>query len=300
MAEKYFEKFPIIRYNGAPIRNITERATVLNSAYNSPIFYYPYDIQQGEQPDEIADRYYQDEYMGWILHLTNKVVDPYYDWYIDQASFDDFIIKKYGSLENATSKIKYYRNNWYANENMISNVIFDNLYPTVKRFYEPVYADILYSTTPLGYRRKQIDWKLSTNAIVQYTIQEPAFIIDEVVDIYNGNTIIGNGQVCGRSISYISTNGQTNISPLIIHHTFGNVTENGATHYVMGRESQVKTLYTNATLLTNNIPENELNYWSPVYYYDYESEINEKNKSIQVLQKKYSSQISSELKALLR
>jgi hypothetical protein len=300
MAEKYFEKFPIIIYNGAPIRNITERATVLNSIYNNPIFYYPYDINQGEQPDEIADRYYQDEYMGWILHITNKVVDPYYDWYIDQASFDDFIIKKYGSLKNATSKIKHYRNNWYANEGTISVSTFEGLTPTVKRFYEPIYADVLFSITPLGYRRKQIDWKFTTNAIVQYIVTEPVFVTDEIVDVYSGNTIIGSGQVCGRSVSYISTNGQTNISPLIIHHTFGNVTENGALHYVMGRESQEKILYTNATLLTNNIPVNETTYWSPVYYYDYEAEINEKNKSIQVLKKQYSSQIASELKALLK
>jgi Base plate wedge protein 53 len=300
MAEKYFEKFPIIAYNGAPVRNITERTVVLNSVYNNPIFYYPYDIQQNEQPDEIADRYYEDEYMGWILHITNKVIDPYYDWYLDQTTFDDFIIKKYGSLQNATSKIKYYRNNWYANEGTISVSAFDSLTPTVKRFYEPIYADVVFSTTPLAYKRKQIDWKLTTNAIVQYTVTQPVFVTDEIVDVYSGNTIIGSGQVCGRSISYITSNGQTTISPLLIQHTSGNVTENGATHYVMGRETKVKTLYTNATLITNNIPTNESTYWSPVYYYDYETEINEKNKSIQVLKKQYSSQIAGELKSMLK
>jgi len=300
MAEKYFEKFPIIRYNGAPVRNITERVKTLNSVYNNPIFYYPYDIQQNEHPDEIANRYYQDEYLGWILHITNKVIDPYYDWYLDQASFNDFIIKKYGSLSNATSKIKYYRNNWYINEGTISEITFQSLYPSLKRFYEPVYGDILYSMTPLGYKRKQIDWKLTTNAVVQYTVEAPAFVTDEIVDVYNGNTIIGSGQVCGKSVEYIATNGQTSVSPLLIQHTSGNVTENGDYHYVMGRETRAKILYTNATLITNNIPVNETTYWSPVYYYEYEAEINEKNKSIQVLKKQYSTQIAGELKALLK
>jgi hypothetical protein len=299
MAEKYFEKFPIIRYNGAPVRNITERVVTLNSVYNNPIFYYPYDINQGEQPDEIADRYYQDEYMGWILHITNKVIDPYYDWYIDQASFNDFIAKKYGNISNATSKIKYYRNNWYSDENMISEITFQSLYPSVKRFYEPVYGDILYSTTPLGYKRKQIDWKVSTNAVVQYALDpsDPSdppmngskFITDEIVDVYNNTAIIGSGQVCGKSKEL-----------LLLQHTSGNVTETGSLHYVMGRESKKKILYTGATLITSNIPVFESTYWSPVYYYDYETEINEKNKSIQVLKKQYSSQIASELKALLK
>jgi hypothetical protein len=287
MAEKYFEKFPIITYSNNAVRDITRRAVVVNSVYNSPILYYPYDIQQGERPDNIADRYYKDEYAGWIIHLTNKVVDPYYDWYLDQTTFQDFITKKYGSYTNAISKIKYYRNNWYSYPDPISQVQFDSIDESLKKFYEPVYSDIYYSTTPLGYKRKPIDWKRSTNKIIRYAVDGSSYITDEIVDIFDGSTLIGSGQVCGKTAA-----------SLTIQHTTGTVTSSSKT--VVGRESKESNAYTTATLVLENIPSIELQYWDPVYLYDYENEINERNKTIQVLKRDYSAQISKELKNLLR
>ncbi len=290
MAEKYFEKFPIITYANTAVRNITQRAVVLNSIYNNPIFYYAYDIEQGERADNIADRYYKDEYMDWILRLTNKVVDPYYDWYLDQTTFNDFIAKKYGSYLTAVSKIKYYRNNWYSYPDPISQSQYDSIDDTLKKFYEPVYSDVYVSTTPLGYKRKQIDWKITTNKIVRYNVVGANFITDEIVDVYFNSAKTGSGQVCGRSSTSLS-----------IQHTSGTVTDSGAgTFSVKGRESGANLVYTTATLVVDNIPSAELNYWDPVYLYDYENEINERNKSIQVLKSDYSGQIAKELKNLLR
>jgi hypothetical protein len=291
MAEKYFEKFPIIQYANNYVRNITERAVVLNAVYNSPVLYYSYDIGEGERPDNIADRYYNDEYMGWILHLTNKVVDPYYDWYMDQTTFKDFIVKKYGSYVNAVSKIKYYRNNWYSYQDMISVSEYNSITETLKKFYEPVYGDIYQSTTPLGYKRKPIDWKRSTNNIVSYNVDGSYYISDEIVSVYIGSTLLGSGQVCGKTTT-----------TLTIHHTNGIVTDDVGVGVftVVGRESKESKVYTDATLLVSNIPAEELNYWDPVYLYDYENEINERNKTIQVLRSDYSNKIAKELKTLLR
>lgn len=291
MAEKYFEKFPIIQYANTAVRNITQRAVVLTSVYNSPVLYYAYDIQQGERPDNIADRYYKDEYQGWIIHLTNKMVDPYYDWYLDQTTFGDFIVKKYGSYSNAVSKVKYYRNNWYTQPDPISQAQFDALDDSLKKFYEPVYTDVYYSTTPLGYSRRQIDWKKSTNQICRYNCNGASFSSDEIVDIYRDTEKLGSGQVCGKS----------NTS-LTIQHTSGIVTDDDVlfTFTVRGRDSSANQVYTDATLVVSNIPAIETNYWDPVYLYDYENEINERNKSIQILKSNYSDQISRELTDLMR
>jgi len=255
------------------------------------VLYYAYDIGEGERPDNIADRYYNDEYMGWILHLTNKIVDPYYDWYIDQTTFKDFIVKKYGSYVNAVTKVKYYRNNWYLYPDPISTSQYNSITETLKKFYEPIYSDIYQSTTPLGYKRKPIDWKRSTNNVVSYDIDGTDYIINEIVNVYRNSTLIGSGQVCGKSTT-----------SLTIHHTSGIVTEDIGinTMSVVGRESVKSENYTVATLLVGNIPSEELNYWDPVYLYDYENEINERNKTIQVLKSDYSGKLAKELKTLLR
>ena len=291
MAEKYFDKFPIITYANTAVRNITLRAVVLNSVYSSPVFYYPYDIQQGERPDNIADRYYKDEYMGWILHLTNKVVDPYYDWYLDETTFKDYVVKKYGSYSNATSKVKYYRNNWYSYPDPISQFQYDAIDDSLKKFYEPVYTDVYYSTTPIGYKRLEVDWKKSTNQIVRYNCNGASFSSDEIVDVYRNSEKLGNGQVCGKRNTSL-TRQQT--SGLVVEDT------GVFTFTIRGRESSANQAYTDATLVVNNIPAAEINYWEPVYMYDHENEINERNKSIQVLKSDYSDQIAKELTNLMR
>jgi hypothetical protein len=293
MPERYFDKFQTITYANTLVRNITQRAVVLSSIYNNPALYYPYDIQQSERPDNIADRYYKDQYKSWILHLTNNVVDPYYDWYLDEISFQQFIIKKYGSLANATSKVKYYRNNWYTDTNRITSDVYEALDGSLKPFYQPVYADPDLSIGLLGYIRKQEDWKKTTNNIVQYNADGSDFINDEIVDVYNGTSpsasIIGSGQVCFRSTTITK-----------IQHTMGSVTQTPTTFRLVGRESNVSKTYTTVALVINNIPAVQTNYWEPVYCYDYENEINERNKSIRVLDAQYSTQISKELKNLLR
>jgi hypothetical protein len=291
MTEKYFEKFQTITYANTAVRNITQRAVVLNSVYNSPLVYYPYDIQQGERADNIADRYYKDQYQGWILHLTNKVVDPYYDWYVDESSFNDFIIKKYGSLANATSKVKYFRNNWYSNRNTISVDTYEGLDGSLKKFYEPVYADPELAIRLLGYIRRAEDWKKTTNLIVSYNTDGTDFINDEVVDVYCGDNLLGTGQVCARTCTTTT-----------LQHISGSAANEVClqTFSLVGRESNNTRTYTTVTVLADVIPVAETNYWEPVYCYDYENEINERNKSIQVLKAEYTGQISKELKTLLR
>mgnify|MGYP001600190963 CR=1 FL=1 len=88
--DKYFEKFPVISYANTAARDITRRTAILSSIYSNPTLYYPYQIEQFERPDNISDRYYNDQYMDWILYMTNKIVDLYYDWYMDDNTFNNF------------------------------------------------------------------------------------------------------------------------------------------------------------------------------------------------------------------
>ena len=295
MPERYFDKFQVINYANTVAVNLTQRSVVLNSVYSNPNLYYLYNIKPYERPDTIADEYYQDQYMSWILYLTNKMVDPYYDWNLDQDTFDAFIIKKYDSYENASSKVKYFRNNWYTQPEQISVSQYTNIVSangSLARYYNPTYLDDTKNTIPNGYVRKREDWEYNTNRVVSYAVANgSAFVSDEIVNVtFNANST-GRGQV---SFS--------NSSTVILQHLFDS-TSNGtitANSYLYGRESKANTIFTSVTSLANNIPSSESSYWDPVTYFQYELEINEKNKSIQVLDKRYSTQISKELKRLMK
>lgn len=291
MTQRYFEKFPLITYANTAAVDITARAVVLNSIYNDASLYYPYDVQQYERPDNIADRYYSDQYKEWILRLTNKVIDPYYDWYLDQETFNAFIAAKYGSIAKAQTKIKHYQNNWYSNSSPISAAAFNALPADAKRFWEPVLVNDQNVGSPNEYTRVRQDWTLSTNEVAQYTTANASgFAYDEIVDVTINGANTGRGQVAF-----------SNTTHLTIQHVFGTVTGSVVgSCFIKGRESSTNTAFTSVTILADNISANESIYWSPVSYLDYESNVNERNKSIIVLDAGFSDQISRELKDLLR
>jgi hypothetical protein len=291
--ERYFDKFEQIQYANNVVRNITQRTVFLNTVYNDPALYYPYDIQQGERPDMIADRYYGDQYMAWILYLSNKVIDPYHDWYVDPTTFEEFIVKKYGSLANALTKIKYYRNNWYSDPApSITSSAYDNLDPALRKFYEPVPINDVIVNNPSQYTRKKEDWTIRTNSIARYaTANGAGFTTTEVADVVFGPSSQGTGQIAFANTTTVILE---NLSGVV---TTGTIT---GSSYIKGRESLTNTAFTTATSVANNIPTAETGYWSPVTLYDYETEINERNKSILVLKSQFSSGIARELKNLLR
>ena len=290
MAQRYFEKLPVITYANTTAVDITARAVVLNSIYNNASLYYPYDVQQYERPDNIADRYYNDQYKDWIIRLTNKLIDPYHDWYLDQNTFNAYIAKKYGSIANAQTKIKHYQNNWYTNADSISTAAYNALPVDAKRFWEPVEINGQNVSTPSEYRRVKQDWTITTNQIVQYnTSNAVGFIIDEVVDVTINSLNAGRGQVLFANTTH-----------LMLQHAVGSITSNTVgTCVVSGRESANSTTFTASTLLADNITADESIYWAPITYFQYESDINERNKSILVLNAGFTDQVSRQLKDLM-
>ena len=290
--ERYFEKFSTINYANTVVKDITQRTTFINSVYNNSLMYYPYDIAQSERADNIAGRYYGDEYMSWLLYLSNKVIDPYYDWYLDQTTFQEFLTKKYGSLAQALTRTKYYRNNWYSVQTpIISAAAYEALAPSHIKYYEPVPINGEIVNNPKEYNRRTDDWSATTNQIVSYAVANgSSFANDEVVDVVFNVNQRGTGQV-----TYANT------TTTILQHMAGVVTTGAiGSSYLYGRDSKTNTAFTAINSSTLNIPADEASFWSPVTYFDYENELNERNKSILVLKSEYSGNVSKQLKQLLR
>ena len=294
MPDRYFKSFPIISYNGSPCINITERTAVLNSIFTNPFIYYSYDISPGERPDNISDRYYDDQYKSWILYLSNKMTDPYYDWYMSDFTFNQMIIKIYGSYVNATSKIIYYTNNWYSQQDDISIQQYQSLLPSLKRFYEPHFltdSNVTYNS----YRRRQLDWRISTNNIVYISTiaaNNSGFTMGEIADIIQNSVSVGSGEIVsvGNNIVIIKNTSGV-ISTINVSSVAG---------YLTGRKSNhVSQLSNNPNIVTTNIPVAETGYWDAVSYYDYEIGKNEANKSIRVLDASFAPQIVDQLTSLL-
>jgi len=286
--ETYFSKFPLTRYSNSVAIDITKRVKLLDRVSGNPFAFFPYDISNGERADNFSNRYYDDPFMSWLLYLSNNIVDPYYEWYLQNNELEELIIKKYGSIEQAKLKIKFYRNNW-ENKEPLSISGYNALLEQLKFYWKPIYT----STAIKEYKRVEEDWTFNTNKIVAYSVSNTSFTYDEVCDIVFSAGQVGKGQVVQSSNNtvYLKNISGTNV-------TNSSVSITGSS-YIYGQESQVNTVFTSAQVKSNSIPSEELIYYTPITYYDYELEKNEFNRSIRVIDKNLKSVASDNLRTLM-
>jgi len=102
-----FDRWPTVSYdikkNGNPLQltDITLRFKINELLRDKSAIMYQYDVQDGERPDIIAYKYYEDAKLDWVILLTNNIIDPQFEWPLDDRSFERYMRKKYGSLEAA-------------------------------------------------------------------------------------------------------------------------------------------------------------------------------------------------------
>jgi len=291
MTQRYFEKFPLINYNGQVVRDITRKVNLIDPTKNNSLF-SKYEVKSGERPDLISGIYYDDPYMDWLLFMSNQVINPYYDWYMDPLTFDSYIDKKYGSYQLAMIKIKYFRNNWRKYLDPITVDEFNNLLPEQKDYFEPLYTSSYISTTPFNYRRKRLDTYLDTNSIVKFGVANGSvFSNNELINVSYNKQTSGRGQVMF-----------TNSSCVIIKNITSNEvvkTSVPSNSFLYSLETKANTSVSSSAFLANNIPNNQVGYWSAVTYYDYEFELNENNKNIKAVANSISGKIAENLNLLL-
>lgn len=105
----YFSVFPKVNYFDSVATNITLRAAFIDKLKQMSSVYYPYEIRDGDTPDNIAAKYYGDSSFDWLVYLANNIIDPYTQWPKPYLQFRDYITAKYGSVAAAQSRIMFYR-----------------------------------------------------------------------------------------------------------------------------------------------------------------------------------------------
>lgn len=287
MPELYFKKFPTISYANTVCTDITKRVVAITPLRFSPVAYENYTIKADSRADVIASNYYDDPYYEWLLYMTNGIIDPYYDWTLNSNDFYSHIVQKYGSMSIATKKVKYYQNNWANDDSEITPAAYNNyLSQSLRKYYTPNYGA---SYQIISYSRKQDDTIKNTNKIISMGITTSSgdgYVVGETVDILKSNAVVGAGE-----IEYANT------TSVLIKNISGNTS---ATNIIRGDISNTIATITSSSVKFENISDNEAVYWSPIYHYDYEMELNEKNKNIKLLNNNYALQTAEQLRKVLK
>ena len=104
---RFFRYFPKTLYYSKldsksldTITNILTRFKFENSFKDNSITYYEYDIKDSDTPEIIASKFYDSPEKHWVVLLINDIIDPQWEWPMDQGTMIKFIESKYSA--NAT------------------------------------------------------------------------------------------------------------------------------------------------------------------------------------------------------
>ena len=278
----YFNKLPVINYNGFTAKNLLARAIISESTRKNDSVYYPYTIQEDDgRIDNISQNYYDSPGYTWLIWHTNNIVDPYYGTPLTDQDLYAFIDSKYGSYSEAERRIAFYRLNGDSDSRILTTQQFDLLQPSEKKYWDPQ-IDLNFQIT--GYARKKDNRIINTNKIIQIdyeSINSVDFIDDEKVS-YDSTT--------WGWVNALGTNS------ILLQHITGEFT---AGTIVEGESSGARATITSVTIISQtSAAENPL-YWEPVSFAQYEQEENEKKRDILLMDNRYKAQIESELKRVM-
>lgn len=111
----YLDNFPRIDYSISEDLNITENVTnifrrydILREVLSNSTAYVLYEVDDGDTPEILAEKFYNDAGAGWIILYANKIMDPQFDWPLSENNFRKYVAEKYGSVANAQTTIHHY------------------------------------------------------------------------------------------------------------------------------------------------------------------------------------------------
>jgi len=156
----YFKSFPFTYYsldNATTVQvvtNITNRATLSEETKTNLGLFDEYDVKDGETPELVADKFYSNPDLHWLVLHYNDILDPRFDWPLDTNNLNRYIAGKY----NDVNAVNHYEdaNGNYTNGNvyLLSSNAFTNFSVN----------DVLTNNTNIGIG--YITSKISTSNVI--------------------------------------------------------------------------------------------------------------------------------------
>jgi hypothetical protein len=110
---KYFNYFPKTLYTANnsstgldTVTNIIARFGFESTLKENSSAFYKYDIKDGDTPEIIASKYYENSERHWIVLMFNDIFDTQFDWPLRDRVLVDYIDAKYTANGAANTTIQ--------------------------------------------------------------------------------------------------------------------------------------------------------------------------------------------------
>ena len=98
----YFNSFPLMTYDAVGngnyklLPNIIKRVKLRSGLRSGSFLFDNYDVKDGENPEDVAFKWFGDAQLHWVILMTNNITDRYYQWPLTQPQFQEHLTDKYG------------------------------------------------------------------------------------------------------------------------------------------------------------------------------------------------------------
>lgn len=316
MAKPYFRQIPNFEYisrnnneqnisDYIPVKNLFKRGKLRDDIFGNLNFFEKYSIIGDERPDNVANKFYGDSTLDWVVLLSNNILNIQSEWPMTQRTFDSIMLEKYDSYENLYSGIHHYETEEIRDSLgfvvLKSGIRIPPSWKTNGNFVEISNSSIIFISSGDGVNPSTTVNVATTNGIIGLEVGSEVIIDGVSEPEYNGRFVV-------TSITAFSDN-------IVFNFTFELPSVPNVATPVL---STAKT-----ELISYVIPETAetrgnsyyYEYWDPgqnniilvpssafvraVTNYEYESEIENNKRNIYVLKSKYLNVVFNDLDSIM-
>jgi len=172
----YFDSFPKILYDSKGdgevkiVTNLLKRVAVRTKIKTNALILDTYNVKNGETPESIADKLYDDPELHWVVLMVNDITDRYHQWPMYEQQFNTYVNEKYSNPDG----VHHYEISQTSGDTSVKVEVYNNsaLFSGDTDFYSG--ASII---TNRQYEEREQDKKR------QIKLLDPAFL-DQFVEEY--------------------------------------------------------------------------------------------------------------------
>ena len=85
------------------VKNLFKKAELRPDIFQDLSTFQKYQIKGDDRPDNVAEDFYQDSSLDWLVLTCNNIINVQTEWPMSQRDFDRFLLDKYGTYANLES-----------------------------------------------------------------------------------------------------------------------------------------------------------------------------------------------------
>jgi len=126
MATPYFRNLPDFEYvnrtsnatnisDYTTVKNLFKKGKLREDIFQDIAFFEKYQIIGDDRPDNVANEVYGNPILDWVILLSNNVINIQTEWPMTQATFDAYLLEKYGDYDTLYNGIHHYESSEVKN-----------------------------------------------------------------------------------------------------------------------------------------------------------------------------------------